>query len=169
MYMSNIAEKLEKGKGGIYILSRPVHSGKTTLLMDWIVSEKNVGGILCPDINGLRKLYDISSKKYYDFQVPEGNDVAGATKICNYVFDEKIFEFGRQLLLAAIEKPFDYVIVDEVGKLELYKNAGLEPAVSKIIKHYQSLEVKGKLLLIIRDYLLEESIKQYQLEDAILI
>jgi nucleoside-triphosphatase THEP1 len=169
MNNNDIFLPIVNGERGIYILSRPVHSGKTTLLMNWVAQTKNVGGILCPDINGLRKLYDISSKKMYDFQLKLSDTSGSITQICNYSFDDNIFKIARELLMDSVKMSFDYVIVDEIGKLELHKKSGLEPAVSAIIHHYNVKTNKGKLLLVIRDYLLEESIKHYKLEEAVLL
>lgn len=56
----------------------------------------------------------------------------------------------------------DWVIVDEVGKLEIEQHTGIEPALSQIIDLYK-VNAKGSLLLVIRDYLLEQAIAHYKL------
>ena len=52
----------------IFILSQPVKSGKTTLLKNWVDVQDNIGGILTPDVNNKRMLYDIAEKTYHTFQ-----------------------------------------------------------------------------------------------------
>jgi tRNA-binding EMAP/Myf-like protein len=46
-------------------------------------------------------------------------------------------------------------VVDEVGKLEIEREEGLEPVISELVSYYKSEKAVGKLLLVIRDYLLK--------------
>jgi len=52
----------------IYIFSRPIHSGKTTELLQWCNLQKNIAGILMPDINGSRKILDLLTKDVFDIE-----------------------------------------------------------------------------------------------------
>jgi len=61
---------------------------------------------------------------------------------------------------------FWFLIIDEIGRLELNQNKGLEPALGVVINKFINKEVSGNLILVIRDYLLEECIEKYQLQEA---
>jgi len=147
----------------IFILSRPVQSGKTTLLQNWLKDKKNVGGILTPDENGLRKLIDLASGKKYDLQLKED---AQGLKIGRFVFDETVFQTANEALMKTIAQHDDWIIADEIGKLEIMQGKGLEPSVSRLIEHFTKHKTSTKLLLVIRDYLLDDAIDHYQLQDA---
>ena len=146
----------------IHILSEPVHSGKSTLLMNWCNRQNSVAGVLMPDVDGSRKLYDIATKTYHDFQITEKQE-GGTIDICKWNFDESVFQLGRDILLNAAKQKPDWLILDEVGKLEMNRNTGFEPAVKGLIEIYKQETGKAKLLLVIRDYMLEQSFAHYGL------
>lgn len=152
----------------IHILSEPVHSGKSTLLMNWCLKQPGVAGVLMPDVDGSRKLYDIAAKKYYDFQVMD-KPADSTIDICKWSFDESVFQLGRELLLNAAKERPDWLILDEVGKLEMNKNTGFEPAVKELIAIYKQDTGNAKLLLVIRDYMLEQSFTHYGLDQGMVL
>lgn len=152
----------------IHILSEPVHSGKSTLLMNWCQKQPSVTGVLMPDVDGSRKLYDIAVKQYHDFQVME-KQPDGTIDICKWSFDESIFQLGRELLLEAAKQRPDWLILDEVGKLEMDKNTGFEPAVKELVEIYKQDTGNAKLLLVIRDYMLEQSFAHYGLDQSMVL
>jgi molybdopterin-guanine dinucleotide biosynthesis protein A/nucleoside-triphosphatase THEP1 len=147
----------------IYVLSQPIQTGKTTLLMDWLKTHPNTEGFLTPDIKGKRKLFDIASQTYHDLQLDDKQD---GIKIGRFVFDETIFAQARQILTDAFHNKPDWIVVDEIGRLEMERNEGLEPAVSNLINQFRSTETDTKLLLVIRDYLLQDAKKHYGITDA---
>ncbi len=152
----------------IYILSEPVHSGKSTLLMNWSKQQTSIAGVLMPDVDGSRKLYDIASQTYYDFQVAEKQG-AGTIDICKWNFDEAVFQLGRDILLNAAKQRPDWLVLDEVGKLEMNRNTGFEPAVKELVEIYKQETGNAKLLLVIRDYMLEQSFAHYGLNSDMVL
>lgn len=150
----------------IYILSQPIQSGKTTLLQEWVQTQNSVGGILTPDIDGKRKLLDISTNTYYDLQLAEHED---GIRIGKFVFDAVVLQQSQTILGKAIKQQFEWVVVDEVGKLEMDRKEGLEPVLSEVIHYFKTQQTSTKLLLVIRDYLLQDAIHYYGLEDAQLL
>ena len=82
--------------------------------------------------------------------------------ICKFNFAAPAFASARQLLLEDSRQDFDWVIVDEIGKLEL-KGEGLEPAAAEVIEYYKTGRAKGRLLLVVRDELVEQAVKHYGL------
>ncbi|MES2559625.1 MAG: NTP transferase domain-containing protein [Bacteroidota bacterium] len=150
----------------IYILSQPIQSGKTTLLMQWIQSQSKVAGFLTPDVEGTRKLYDIQHHTYHKLQLHEGDD---GIKIGRFVFDKGVFETARNIMRTAILQQPEWIVVDEVGRLEMDRNEGLEPELSMLIQHFKTQTTQTKLLLVVRDYLLEDAKKHYGMEDAVVL
>jgi nucleoside-triphosphatase THEP1 len=153
-------------KKNIFIFSRPVASGKTTELMDWIRYERKVGGILMPDIEGTRKLAEIISGDVYEFQVEGPGE--GVVTIGKYHFKNEIFQKAQEILLGRQRIPVRWIVVDEVGKLEI-DGQGFEPAISFIIKEFKEGSRSENLLLVIRDSLLEKAVKHYALDNATVV
>lgn len=149
--------------GGIYIFSEPIQTGKTTLLTQWIASETNIGGILTPDINGQRVLYDIGAGLLKPFQLANSED---GIPIGQFVFDPRTFEYAGNILQDSFQHDYDWIIIDEIGRLELNRNKGLEPYFSDFLQQFKQQHSKTKLLLVIRDYLLQEAISFYGLTSA---
>jgi molybdopterin-guanine dinucleotide biosynthesis protein A len=154
-------------KPNIFILSKPIQSGKTTSLMEWCEGKNNVTGILTPDKEGFRKLYDIKNKTYLDFEVKYPLTDLNMVSIGKYNFFEHVFEKAQQIILNQTSS--DFFIIDEIGRLELNQNKGLEPALGVVINKFINKEVSGNLILVIRDYLLDECIEKYQLQEAKII
>ncbi|MCU0440865.1 MAG: NTP transferase domain-containing protein [Bacteroidia bacterium] len=150
----------------VYIYSQPIQTGKTSRLVKWAAHNPKVGGILTPDIDGRRKLYSLANQTVCDFELSETDE---GIRIGRFVFDANTFAKARQLLLHDTLQPFEWVIVDEIGRLELDRNEGLEPALSQIIQQQLKHPIKTKLLLVIRDYLLDQAIAKYRLQDAVIL
>ena len=152
----------------IYVLSRPIRSGKTTQLQEWLKTHTNAAGILTPDIGGKRMIYDISRNKYHSFEVDQtyGADVIMVGK---FLFAKTAFTLAQEIIEKAMTSHYDWIVVDEVGKLEIEQGEGFEPDVLRIIKRFQSQEMKGRLLLVIRDTLLEKALEKYDLSGCIIL
>ncbi len=135
--------------------------------MEWLQRTPNVAGILTPDVDKWRMLYDVANKTYHPLQVRASHPVNDLTMIGKFRFSKMGFHLAQQILLKSIETQADWVVVDEVGLLEMKQNAGLEPVISKIISLYKAdKKPQSKLLLVIRDYLLEEARVHYRIENA---
>jgi molybdenum cofactor guanylyltransferase len=150
----------------IYILSQPVQTGKTSLLMQWVKERQDVAGILTPDVDGKRKLFNITQQTYSDLQLDEKSE---GIQIGRFMFDRQVFEQAQQIIRASVATNPSWLIIDEIGRLEMDRNEGLEPAVSETIRHFRSTLCGTKLLLVIRDYLLNDAVAQYGLQDAVVL
>lgn len=150
----------------ICILSEPIQTGKTSALMHWVQHTPNVGGILTPDVNGIRQLYCIRKQTYHTLQLPS---TAPGIHIGRFVFDADAFALARQTLLEDARLPLDWVVADEIGRLETQRQEGLEPAISEVIHWYQQNKTDSKLLLVIRDYLLRETITHYAITNPVVL
>lgn len=153
----------------IYIFTGPVRSGKTTRLKQWLDSGIDAAGILTPDAGQVRMLYDIGRKQYHTFEV--GAVYAGEqVAVGRFLFARNAFDKGKEIL----ERPYPaiaaWLVIDEVGRLEITQGEGWEPMVLRAVAAYREDPGRGKLLLVIRDSLLEAGLRKYDLErDAIII
>ncbi|MCS6928035.1 MAG: hypothetical protein NZM43_00935 [Saprospiraceae bacterium] len=148
-----------------FIYSAPVHSGKTTALMHWVENRNDVGGFLAPDIEGLRYLFTLSDRQFHPFQVEEGASSQNTVNICRYRFLAEAFALAHRMLLEDARRSMPWLVVDEVGKLEL-QGRGHEPALSQVIQMSRQGEYTGRLLLVVRSELLSDVVEKYALHGA---
>ena len=83
--------------------------------------------------------------------------------IGNYIFSIEVFDWAKRQIQKAVKTGNQWLIIDEIGPLEL-KGQGLEPAISEILQNYK-LSRDHRLLLVVRENLIEEVIKHYQLQN----
>jgi nucleoside-triphosphatase len=146
----------------IYILSGDIRTGKTTALKKWIANWQNVKGILTPDnAVGVRELYHITEDKTYPFQVAK--ESKATITVGRFVFLKEMFQRANEILINEFEEgDFEFLVIDELGKLEL-KGQGLHRAAQHILCSQK--RVNGHLLLVVRSFLVEEVIERYKLTD----
>jgi len=142
----------------IRILTGKVQSGKTTGLFTFINTKKSVDGILAPIVNGKRKLYHISSRTIKIFEMDKSSPET--VSVGKYFFLNESFEWANKKIIESFHKSPEWLIIDEIGKLEL-RRKGLHEAAKKIIE--ERLTFNGKIILVIRDYLLDEVLKFYNI------
>ena len=143
----------------IVIFSAPVNTGKTTKLMNWAKNRSDVGGILAPDIDGLRHLYTLRDRQLHPYQLSEAEAEQTPDEqmvsISKFNFSAEAMRMARQTLLEDSQHHFNWVVVDEVGKLEV-AGGGLEPAVTALVQSYQSGAAQGRLLLVVREQMVKK-------------
>lgn len=149
----------------IFIFSRPVRTGKTTELMKWIKDKNNVAGFLTPDIDERRMLFNIQTGQYFRLQLSNVNEEESVT-IGKFIFSKNAFGAAKDILS---DTSAEWLIIDEAGKLEIEQHAGLEPALSATVEFFKGNKNTNKLILVIRDSLVEKAVKKYDLEDAIIV
>lgn len=141
--------------GKILIYSGEVHTGKTTSLLRWCADKKNIDGIFQPVIEEKRFIYHLGSRTLKRLEV---DSIENVTLIGKYKFDNSTFEWAQKVLLDSFNQNLELLIIDEIGPLEL-EGKGLEPALSFLMKNRKNFA--GKILLVIRNSILEEVIKKY--------
>lgn len=146
----------------IYILSRPKQSGKTTRLMKWFADKKNIDGIFQPVVEEKRFIYHIASKSLKLLEANEQTPSGKIVSIGKYQFNKDVFEWAQTVLSIALNNKLDWLIVDEVGPLEL-DGKGLEPVITKIINERECFP--GKILFVVRENLLRDFLVHYKIED----
>lgn len=145
----------------LFLLSGPVHSGKTTRLMHWASSQNNIDGIFQPVIEEKRFIYHIGSRTLKLLEVSEVKTENELITIGKYKFRKSVFEWTQNILLDCLKKKLVWLIIDEIGPLEL-EGKGLEPAFSKILFEVEKFE--GNILCVVRDSMLEKFVERYGLE-----
>lgn len=145
--------------GELYIYSDPIKSGKTTKLMQWAASQKNIDGIFQPVIEGKRFLYHISSRSLKPLEIEKSNDT---TTIGQYIFSNQAFLWAQEKLIKAINNEIDWLVIDEIGPLEL-EGKGLEPAISKILAEVK--HSNQNVIIVVRKNLLDKITAHYKLEN----
>lgn len=143
----------------IRILTGEIKSGKTTLLMRWASSQKNIDGIFQPVIDEKRFVYHIGSRTLKPL---ETSDTKNITSIGKYNFSNQTFLWSQKILSECSAKNLEWIIVDEIGPLEL-QGKGLEPAISKLLADREN--IKAQILCIVRDSILEKFINHYSLQN----
>ncbi|MBC2844385.1 nucleoside-triphosphatase [Winogradskyella flava] len=155
----------------IYILTGDIRTGKTTALLNWVntsamrsgTGRKDVDGLLCPDgENGKRYFLKIKSQKEIELEVALESEKV--ISVGPFYFLESAFETANNYLIeTAREKDFQYMIIDELGKLEL-KNKGLHDAAKTSIAQFMFNENKH-LILVVRESLFEDIINHYTISE----
>jgi nucleoside-triphosphatase THEP1 len=154
----------ESDNHSLFICTGPIRSGKTTALMNGLAKTDRVAGILTPEVNGIRKLYDLKTRTYFPFQLEDDtNRSEPVITIGRFAFYESAFARARLILEAALQEQPRWLIIDEIGRLELQQH-GFEPVVSKIIRRHQAGNLQGDLLIVVRDTLLNEVVSHYHIQ-----
>ena len=150
----------------IVILNGPVRSGKTTRLHRWLQNlPEKAAGILSPDFEGMKVLQDVETGEIFRFEIGLDEQPRGdLVQFGRFRFDGAAFSRAREVLLSARAKHPRWLIVDEVGPLEL-RGRGFEPALGQLVEFYRNPEQGEKLLLVVRESLLERILRHYRISE----
>lgn len=148
-----------------FILTGPIQTGKTTWLSNNIPGKK-VYGILQPVLNGKRTFLDVNAGLSVSLESEKEMDDSQTISVGKFFFRREAFEWAKNVLISSIKYQPDWIIMDEIGKLEIFQNDGLEPAVAQIIAMCQEKKINSNLILVIRDSLLSDAIVKYNLHNA---
>ncbi|BAO76067.1 nucleoside-triphosphatase [Winogradskyella sp. PG-2] len=151
----------------IYILKGDIRTGKTTALLNWIEKRNDVDGLLCPDNeNGKRYFLKVKSSEEFEFeteQEPEKTITIGRFHFLKSAFDEA----NDYLISKGKAQKSKYLIIDELGKLEL-QHTGLDDA-AKVLIPDCIFNDKNHLIVVIRTSLIEKVVEHYQIKSYTLI
>ena len=146
----------------IFILSGPVQSGKSSSLNKWLEGRQDVDGILAPIINGQRNLQHISRAEHKNVQLDKSEQGKYSFwAIGNHILSQEVFFWAQEILQECASKPLEWLIVDEVGFLEL-QGRGFEPVLSRILTSESSIK-PARILLVVREYLVDKVEQHYNL------
>lgn len=152
----------------VIIFSRPIRTGKTTELLAWCRHLENLQGIAMPDTPEGRKIQDLSSGELFDAQCTATTEEK-LIHIGPFSFYASAFERANQLLINAAAGMPDYLVIDEVGKLELL-GQGFYPAVKSALEQYKRVDHPAKkLLLVVREPLLQQVCDFFAIKNPVIV
>ncbi len=142
----------------IHILVAAKHSGKTTRLLQWSANRNNVFGILTPIVDGKRIFMNAHTKE--PFQMEAATTETEILEVGKYRFSKAAFDKASEILLTALGLPDGYIIIDEIGPLEL-RGLGFAATIKTILAN----EKKNlQIVLVVREELLEKVVAYFNLE-----
>jgi len=135
----------------------------------WVNRKKNMQGVLAPDLDGYRYIMTLNDREFHKFQVEKEafDDSTNLVEVGRFCFLASTFDLAQKEIRNAWNNS-EWLVIDEVGKLEMM-DRGLEPVVKETIDRYKYHEMSGKLLLVVRDYLLEDMLAKYDIKNYKLI
>ncbi len=144
----------------IKILTGPICSGKTTRIMQWASSQKNIDGIFQPVIEEKRFIYHIGSRTLKLLEAIGSTPKSSVVETGKYKFNKEVFVWAKKILKECFNKNLDWLVIDEVGPLELNGN-GLEPVIAEIIGNRKKFV--GDIVFVVRESLVEKFVERYNL------
>lgn len=142
----------------IFIVSGPVHSGKTTGLIKWAQNRKDVSGILTPVINGKRFFMNAATND--SFPMEKDIQELSGFEVGKYVFSVAAFIRAKEILQNAAHQKQGWIVIDEVGPLEL-KGKGFHNSIREILMQRNT---NLKVILVVREFLLDEVLKYFAID-----
>lgn len=145
----------------IYLLVGDIQSGKSTALLNWVKQKPCVYGILSPvDDRKKRFFYDIETKAKFAMEALPGEK--NVISVGRYHFYTSSFDQANAIIKRNLKDyQSGYIVIDELGKLEL-KNQGLHASAIQLIeKTKQNRRLHA--VLVVRESLIEAIKKHYDL------
>ena len=121
---------------------------------------------MCPDdANGKRYFLKLKNKTIFKLVAEAEAETESIVAIGNFKFLRSAFnEANDYLILEASKTEPKYLIIDEIGKLEL-KNEGLHVSTKALISQFKSND-NTHLILVVRDYLLDAVLEHYGITEC---
>jgi nucleoside-triphosphatase THEP1 len=141
----------------IVILTGAKQSGKSSTLLTWI-ENKNVGGFLSPVVSGKRMLFSLPEKVYLPFESTGNHEQS--ISVGRYQLLKSTFQLMNKHLVEQSGAMFDWLVIDEIGPLELNEE-GVYPGLMHVLHNSQN-----SLLLVVREGLVEQVIQKFIFNDA---
>ena len=148
--------------GKFFILTGPVETGKTTSLVKWSENRNDVFGILTPVVNGKRIFMNIHARHLFDMEATAKEKEI--IKVGRFVFSKINFDKAMQIIRNAKDKN-GWLIIDEIGPVEL-RGEGFREVLKEIIATGNE---KQKIILVVREGLVDQVKESFQLKEAIVI
>lgn len=139
----------------VIILTGDKQSGKTTFLKKWATTQENVAGILTPIVDRNRCFYNIETALFYDMEVAAKEPLQEAVlTVGKYFFSQENFTKASTTLTDACTiTHLKYLVIDEVGPLELTQQKGFYQALLFVLQHLQHTV---QLVIVVRQNCIEK-------------
>lgn len=145
-------------KAKIYIYSDKIGAGKTTLLKNWLAKNENSCGLLSPKIEGKRYFENIETGEQRLLEVENS-----WLQIGKYCFDPTVFSWAESELLSQLNAQKEWLIIDEIGPLEIRKEQGFHKLILKI--NADQVSIIPTIIFVVRDFMVAEFIEKYQFQN----
>jgi nucleoside-triphosphatase THEP1 len=143
----------------VYLVTGPTQSNKTTLLANWAEGRHDVGGLLSPVIFGKRHFQNLRTKEWRPMEADINDE--NVEQVGRYTFSKATFDWANNILIQAASQPdINYLIIDEIGPLEL-QGKGLTAALDHIL---YNIPEHLNLVLVIREKIAESVVLIYELK-----
>lgn len=147
-------------KNKVFILTGQIQTGKTTLLQQFCRQQNDVAGILTPFENGKRVFYDIRGKSNF---LMEATGDEESISVGKYLFSSAAFTKANNILSdVCAHGDWKYLIIDEIGPLEIKQQKGLYQSLNKILRS----SFNYSLIIVVRQSLVNDAIKMFALDNA---
>ena len=145
----------------VRLVTGPTHSGKTTRLLAWSQGRTDVRGVVAPDGPGGRRMLDLGSGEQVEMEGPGLTEAR--LEIGPYRFRKAAFDWaGERLRAAAVDPEATFLVVDEIGPLEL-RGEGLASALDAL-----AAEPDGpQWIVVVRESLLDPVAARFDLRYAV--
>lgn len=153
----------------IYILTGDTEIGKSYTLNKWIEGKRNVAGLLSLiNDEGKRSFLNVRTKETFMMHAEDDEPEDNKIYVGRYTFLNSAFVKANKIIQIEGESTdFKYLIVDELGRLEL-KQEGLYNSTIGLIERFET-NANRHLILVIRQSLLEVLVELYQIRPYKLI
>jgi nucleoside-triphosphatase THEP1 len=132
----------------IILLTGPVQTGKTTLLYNWVKNKPMVTGVLTPVKDGKRFFYTPHNTNWLPMEA-DGDEEK--LLVGRFAFSKQNFESVSSQLLQWLQQPqWQYIIIDEIGPLELKQQLGFY----KVLQQAIAANFSATLIIVVRENLL---------------
>ena len=144
--------------GNIFIFSDQIGAGKTTILKTWAQNKPNVTGFLSLKIDGKRFFENLETGEKRPMEI-ENSDL----QIGKYSFDPEVFLWADKELQKQFHSETEWLIIDEIGPLEIRKNQGFHELILHILQ--ENSPSKPKIIFVVRDFMVAEFMEKYQFSE----
>ncbi|MFY7898888.1 MAG: nucleoside-triphosphatase [Chitinophagaceae bacterium] len=135
-----------------YILTGEKQTGKTTILQEWRKQNHLLKGIITPiDTLGKRIFKNIATNEIFSMEAERNN--ADGIAIGKYIFSIKAFEKANQVILESFSTLPPFLIIDEIGPLEIKQQQGFYLTLLYVSNFYQNT---CTIILVVRPSCLKD-------------
>jgi nucleoside-triphosphatase THEP1 len=147
----------------VIIFTGKIQTGKTTLLQQFCKEINDVAGIITPIVNGKRVFYDIAGNIFFTMKANENEKIVA---VGNYLFSKTAFIKANKILLNAVKiNHLRYLIIDEIGPLEIRQQQGFYNSLIKIL----SSSFNYTLIMVVRQSLVDDAISTFNLNKPLVL
>ncbi|MEI9809241.1 MAG: nucleoside-triphosphatase [Bacteroidota bacterium] len=122
----------------------------------------DVFGILTPVVDGRRMFMNVQARQLFDMEAEAGE--REVLSVGKFVFSKKKFDKAIQIIRDAIHRE-GWLVIDEIGPMEL-RGEGFCGVLKEVLA---SGNEKQKILLVIREGLVDKTKEFFQIKDAVII